>query len=108
MKQNDTRTPVAACCVQARGCHIVSSSPEILCRVDNSRVVTNRPLAGTRPRGKDTEADKALEVRVGCRCRLAYPRRVRDCSRRAHIALHLQEKASRPVMQWVPCVVHIV
>lgn len=56
---------------QARGCHIVSSSPEILCRVDNSRVVTNRPLAGTRPRGKDTEADKALEVRVclACRCR---------------------------------------
>lgn len=48
--------------MQARGCHIVSSSPEILCRVDNSRVVTNRPLAGTRPRGKDTEADKALEA----------------------------------------------
>ena len=48
---------------QARGCHIVSSSPEILCRVDNSRVVTNRPLAGTRARGKDPQADKALEVR---------------------------------------------
>ncbi|EFJ52051.1 hypothetical protein VOLCADRAFT_103239 [Volvox carteri f. nagariensis] len=48
--------------MQARGCHIVSSSPEILCRVDNGRVVTNRPLAGTRPRGKDPEADKALEA----------------------------------------------
>ncbi|GIL83086.1 hypothetical protein Vretimale_11416 [Volvox reticuliferus] len=48
--------------MQARGCHIVSSSPEILCRVDNSRVVVNRPLAGTRPRGKDMETDKALEA----------------------------------------------
>ncbi|GLC33428.1 hypothetical protein PLESTM_000070200 [Pleodorina starrii] len=48
--------------MQSRGCHIVSSSPEILCRVDNSRVVTNRPLAGTRPRGKDGESDKALEA----------------------------------------------
>ncbi|PNW83101.1 hypothetical protein CHLRE_06g306601v5 [Chlamydomonas reinhardtii] len=48
--------------MQARGCHIVSSSPEILCRVDNSRVVTNRPLAGTRARGKDPQADKALEA----------------------------------------------
>ncbi|KAG2486450.1 hypothetical protein HYH03_014897 [Edaphochlamys debaryana] len=48
--------------MQARGCHIVSSSPEILCRVDNDRVVTNRPLAGTRARGKDVAADKALEA----------------------------------------------
>lgn len=47
--------------MQARGCIIVSSSPEILCRVDNERVVTNRPLAGTRRRGVTPEADKALE-----------------------------------------------
>jgi hypothetical protein len=30
-------------------------------RVDNERVVTNRPLAGTRRRGATPEADKALE-----------------------------------------------
>jgi len=46
---------------QARGCVIVSSSPEILCRVDKDRVVTNRPLAGTRRRGADAAADRALE-----------------------------------------------
>ncbi|WIA41823.1 hypothetical protein OEZ86_009153 [Tetradesmus obliquus] len=47
--------------MQARGCIIVSSSPEILCRVDNERIVTNRPLAGTRRRGADAESDLALE-----------------------------------------------
>jgi isochorismate synthase EntC len=31
------------------------------CRVDNERIVTNRPLAGTRRRGVTPEADKALE-----------------------------------------------
>jgi anthranilate synthase component 1 len=31
------------------------------CRVDNDRVVTNRPLAGTRRRGSDPAADLALE-----------------------------------------------
>lgn len=30
-------------------------------RVDNERIVTNRPLAGTRRRGATPEADKALE-----------------------------------------------
>lgn len=39
---------------------LVGSSPEILCRVEDD-VVTNRPLAGTRPRGKTTEEDIALE-----------------------------------------------
>jgi anthranilate synthase component 1 len=47
--------------MQARGCVLVSSSPEILCRVDDRRVVTNRPLAGTRRRGADPERDAALE-----------------------------------------------
>jgi len=47
--------------MQARGCIIVSSSPEILCRVDNERKVTNRPLAGTRRRGVTPEQDLALE-----------------------------------------------
>ena len=39
---------------------LVGASPEILCRVEDG-VVTNRPLAGTRPRGKTPEEDKALE-----------------------------------------------
>jgi len=39
---------------------LVGSSPEILCRVEDG-VVTNRPLAGTRPRGETPEQDKALE-----------------------------------------------
>mmetsp|Transcript_32624 Transcript_32624/g.92503 ORF Transcript_32624/g.92503 Transcript_32624/m.92503 type:complete len:640 (-) Transcript_32624:377-2296(-) len=47
--------------LQARGSIIVASSPEILCRVDEDRVVTNRPLAGTRRRGTTPEEDKALE-----------------------------------------------
>ncbi len=38
---------------------LVGSSPEILCRVENG-IVTNRPLAGTRPRGKTPEEDQAL------------------------------------------------
>eukprot|EP00200_Dunaliella_tertiolecta_P019181 CAMPEP_0202399592 /NCGR_PEP_ID=MMETSP1128-20130828/2114_1 /ASSEMBLY_ACC=CAM_ASM_000463 /TAXON_ID=3047 /ORGANISM="Dunaliella tertiolecta, Strain CCMP1320" /LENGTH=675 /DNA_ID=CAMNT_0049002957 /DNA_START=14 /DNA_END=2041 /DNA_ORIENTATION=- len=47
--------------MQSRGAIIVSSSPEILCRVDGSRVVTNRPLAGTRRRGRNAEEDTSLE-----------------------------------------------
>jgi anthranilate synthase component 1 len=39
---------------------LVSSSPEILARVED-RVITNRPLAGTRPRGGTAEQDEALE-----------------------------------------------
>ncbi len=39
---------------------LVGSSPEILCRVEDG-LITNRPLAGTRPRGKTPEQDKALE-----------------------------------------------
>ena len=38
---------------------LVGSSPEILCRVEDN-IVTNRPLAGTRPRGKTAEEDQAL------------------------------------------------
>eukprot|EP00877_Chromochloris_zofingiensis_P010616 jgi/Chrzof1/5808/Cz16g16180.t1 len=47
--------------MQARGCILVSSSPEILCRVDDERIVTNRPLAGTRRRGETPELDTQLE-----------------------------------------------
>ena len=39
---------------------IVSSSPEILARVEDG-VITNRPLAGTRRRGHTEEEDQALE-----------------------------------------------
>lgn len=46
--------------LQARGSILVASSPEILCRVENNRRVTNRPLAGTRRRGKTPEEDEAL------------------------------------------------
>jgi len=38
----------------------VGSSPEILCRVEEG-VVTTRPLAGTRPRGRTEAEDFALE-----------------------------------------------
>jgi anthranilate synthase component 1 len=40
--------------------HIVGSSPEILVRVEDGEV-TVRPIAGTRPRGKDEAEDCALE-----------------------------------------------
>jgi len=40
--------------------YVVGSSPEILVRLEDS-TVTVRPIAGTRPRGKDREADLALE-----------------------------------------------
>ncbi|TNF98191.1 MAG: anthranilate synthase component I, partial [Gammaproteobacteria bacterium] len=39
---------------------IVGSSPEILTRVEDG-IVTVRPIAGTRPRGKDEADDKVLE-----------------------------------------------
>ena len=40
--------------------HIVGSSPEILVRLEDEQV-TVRPIAGTRPRGKDEADDVALE-----------------------------------------------
>ncbi len=46
--------------VQIEGAILVGSSPEILVRVQDG-VVTNRPLAGTRRRGKDAAEDRALE-----------------------------------------------
>lgn len=53
--------------MQAAGCILVASSPEILCRVrregDGLRV-TNRPLAGTRRRGATAEEDSALEAEL--------------------------------------------
>ena len=46
--------------LQAEESILVASSPEILCRCRDGQVV-NRPLAGTRRRGKDESEDNALE-----------------------------------------------
>lgn len=40
--------------------HVVGSSPEILVHLEDNQI-TVRPIAGTRPRGKDEAGDKALE-----------------------------------------------
>ncbi len=54
--------------LQAEGCLLVASSPEILCRVrsreDGRLVVTNRPLAGTRKRGATVDEDRRLEAEL--------------------------------------------
>jgi anthranilate synthase component 1 len=42
------------------GFHVVGASPEILVRLEDG-IVTLRPIAGTRPRGKTGEDDRALE-----------------------------------------------
>ncbi len=44
-----------------RTCHIVGSSPEMLVRVHDG-VVEYRPIAGSRPRGKDEVVDRELEA----------------------------------------------
>ncbi|MGA7157045.1 MAG: anthranilate synthase component I [Acidobacteriaceae bacterium] len=44
-----------------RKAHIVGSSPELLVRVHEGKV-EYRPIAGSRPRGKDEVADRALEA----------------------------------------------
>jgi anthranilate synthase component 1 len=42
---------------------LVGSSPEIMCRVQDG-VVVNRPLAGTRRRGRNEQEDKELETEM--------------------------------------------
>ena len=66
--------------MQAEGCILVASSPEILCRVrargEGScavMVVTNRPLAGTRRRGQTAEEDVAPRARTAGRRRRSGP-----------------------------------
>ncbi|KAL8224095.1 hypothetical protein R6Q57_019570 [Mikania cordata] len=49
--------------LQARGCILVGSSPEILTRVKSNTVV-NRPLAGTIRRGRTPDEDEQLEERL--------------------------------------------
>ncbi|CAJ1861072.1 unnamed protein product [Sphenostylis stenocarpa] len=46
--------------LQARGCILVASSPEILTRVKKNKIV-HRPLAGTTKRGSTREEDARLE-----------------------------------------------
>jgi len=41
-------------------CYIVGASPELLVRVEDG-LVSNHPIAGTRPRSRDTVRDMALE-----------------------------------------------
>jgi anthranilate synthase component I len=43
--------------------HVVGASPEILVRLENKEI-TLRPIAGTRPRGKDKDEDKALAAEL--------------------------------------------
>mgnify|MGYP001212995599 CR=1 FL=1 len=53
--------------MQAAGCILIASSPEILCRVRREKDglrVTNRPLAGTRKRGDTAEDDARLEAEL--------------------------------------------
>ncbi|MEM6257414.1 MAG: anthranilate synthase component I [Planctomycetota bacterium] len=49
--------------IQIEGGVLVASSPEILCRVKDGEVV-NRPLAGTRKRGRTEERDGVLEAEL--------------------------------------------
>jgi anthranilate synthase component 1 len=57
-----------AALVNFRGRAIISSSPERLVKVTESRVST-RPIAGTRPRGSDRDSDKAYSDTL-----LAHPK----------------------------------
>jgi anthranilate synthase component 1 len=43
--------------------HVVGSSPEILVRLEDG-MITLRPIAGTRPRGRDEEEDRRLEAEL--------------------------------------------
>jgi anthranilate synthase component 1 len=43
--------------------HVVGASPEILVRLEDGRV-TLRPIAGTRPRGRNPEEDRVLEAEL--------------------------------------------
>jgi anthranilate synthase component 1 len=49
--------------VEFPGVDLVSASPELLLDVDGDRLVTE-PIAGTRPRGADAEADAALAAEL--------------------------------------------
>lgn len=50
--------------LQARGCILVASSPEILTRVNKEGNIINRPLAGTVRRGKTDKEDELQEKQL--------------------------------------------
>ena len=49
--------------LQTPSVKLVGASPEILCRIEGSTVST-RPLAGTRPRGRNEAEDRGLEAEL--------------------------------------------
>jgi anthranilate synthase component I len=49
-----------AALVQWQGAAILSSSPERLARITREHRIDTRPIAGTRPRGRDPDSDRAL------------------------------------------------
>ncbi|KAI5407579.1 anthranilate synthase alpha subunit 1, chloroplastic [Lathyrus oleraceus] len=49
--------------LQARGCILAASSPEILARIKNKKIV-NRPLAGTCKRGNTPQEDEELSAKL--------------------------------------------
>jgi anthranilate synthase component 1 len=60
-----TSTPYSLLTTPSHVCHIVGSSPEMLVRVrttNGTSTVEYRPIAGSRPRGKDDTQDRALEA----------------------------------------------
>jgi anthranilate synthase component 1 len=54
---------------QADGLAVVSSSPERLLRVARGGAISTRPIAGTHPRGRDADEDRALRERL-----IAHPK----------------------------------
>lgn len=59
-------------CLNLGDFHVVGSSPEILARLEDGEV-TVRPIAGTRPRGRNEDEDQALEQEL-----LADPKEIAE------------------------------
>jgi len=49
--------------IKNKDTYIIGASPEVLVRVENN-IVETRPIAGTRPRGKNIKEDKKLELEL--------------------------------------------
>ena len=49
--------------IKNKDTYIIGASPEVLVRVEND-IVETRPIAGTRPRGKNIREDKKLELEL--------------------------------------------
>lgn len=49
--------------LQTPECILCGASPEIMCRVEEG-IITNRPIAGTRKRGRNADEDAALEAEL--------------------------------------------